>query len=80
MVGSIVISDQSLTRVDGLSEPTRKHGGDVMGVPDKHVQYTQMSLMSRDHCLTPTLCSVNQKAFQSNANRPPFQQYDLHNE
>ena len=63
MVGSIVIYNQSLTRVDGLSEPTRKLSGDVMGVPNKHVQYTQLSLMSRGHCLTPTLCSVNKKVF-----------------
>ena len=54
MVGSIVISDQSLTRVDDLSEPIRKQGGDAIGVPDKHVQYTQMSLMSRGDCLTRT--------------------------
>ena len=54
MVGSIVISDQSLTRVDDLSEPIRKQGGDAIGIPSSHGQYAQMSLMSTGDCLTRT--------------------------
>ena len=54
MVGSIVISYQSLTRVDDLSEPIRKQGGDAIGIPNSHGQYVQMSLMSRGDCLTRT--------------------------